>query len=91
MVSALLATNVAPTEWISDKVADQDSGAILANGTRFKQVTKILLAEKFLNVDFLVPVPKFKMNVSSELNAHINTLASLWESCSWQCHLHYST
>ena len=79
------------TEWNSDIIADQDSGAILANGNIFNHVTKILLAEKFINVDFLVPFPKFEMNVSAELGAYINKLAPLWDASSWQCHLDYST
>ena len=80
-----------PTEWNPDIIADQDSGAILANGIIFNHVTKILLAEKFINVDFLVPFPKFEMNVSAELGAYINKLAPLWDASSWRCHLDYST
>ena len=91
MVTVLLAINAALPEWNSDIIADQDSGAILANGIIFNHVTKILLAEKFINVDFLVPFPKFEMNVSAELSAYINKLAPLWDASSWQCHLDYST
>ena len=91
MVTVLLAINAALPEWNSDIIADQDSGAILANGIIFNHVTKILLAEKFINVDFLVPFPKFEMNVSAELGAYINKLAPLWDASSWQCHLDYST
>ena len=91
VLSLLLATNAALPEWNSDIIADQDSGAILANGIIFNHVTKILLAEKFINVDFLVPFPKFEMNVSAELGAYINKLAPLWDASSWQCHLDYST
>ena len=91
MVTVLLAINAALPAWNSDIIADQDSGAILANGIIFNHVTKILLAEKFINVDFLVPFPKFEMNVSAELSAYINKLAPLWDASSWQCHLDYST
>ena len=54
-VLSLLVVIVCPTAWKSDIIADQDSGAILANGIIFNHVTKILLSEKFINVDFLVP------------------------------------
>ena len=91
MTSAILVLSAIQTEWNSDIIADQDSGAILANGIIFNHVTKILLAEKFINVDFLVPFPKFEMNVSAELGAYINKLAPLWDASSWQCHLDYST
>ena len=81
----------APTEWKSDIIADQDSGAVLTNGIIFNHVTNILLAEKFINVDFFVPFPKFEMNVSAGLGAYINKLAPLWDASSWQCHLDYPT
>ena len=91
VTSIILALSAIQTEWNSDIIADQDSGAILANGIIFNQVTKILLAEKFINVDFLVPFPKFEMNVIAELGAYINKFAPLWDASSWQCHLDYST
>ena len=87
VVPVLLAINAALPEWNSDILADQDSGAILANGIIFKNVTKTLLAEKFINVDFLVPFPKFEMNVSAELGSFLNKLAPLWAASSWQCDL----
>ena len=90
-VTSLLALFANHPAWLSDIIADQDSGAILANGIILNHVTKILLTEKFINVDFLVPFPKFEMNVSAELGAYINKLAPLWDASSWQCHLDYST
>ena len=75
MVTVVLATNAALPEWNSDIIADQDSGAILANGIFFNHVSKILRAEKFINVDFPVPFPKFEMNVIAELGAYVNKLA----------------
>ena len=82
---------VYPSAWKSDIIADQDSGAILGNGIIFNHVTKILLSEKFINVDFLVPFSKFELNVSAELGTYLNKLAPLWSSTSWQCHLDYSS
>ena len=91
VTSISLALSSIQTEWNSDIIADQNSGAILANGIIFNHVTKILLAEKFINVDFLVPFPKFEMNVSAELGAYVNKLTPLWDASRWQCHLDYST
>ena len=65
------------TDWKSDIIADQDS-AVLANSIIFNHVTKILLAGKLINVDFLVPFPKFDMNVSANLGAYIANLEPLW-------------
>ena len=87
VTSIILVLSAIQTEWKSDIIA----GAILANGINFNHVTKILLAAKFINVDFLVPFSKFEMNVSAELGAYINKLAPLWDASSWQCHLDYST
>ena len=49
------------------------------------------MAEKFINVDFLVPFPKFELDLRAELGAYIEKLGKLWASPSWQCHLDYST
>ena len=89
VVSVLLATNVAPSERNSHIFDAQDSGGILASGIKFNLGTEILLAEKFINVDVLVPLPKFEMNMSAELGAFINKLASLWDFSRWQGHLDY--
>ena len=91
VLSLLLSAIVAPTEWKSDLIADQDSGAVLANGFIFNHVTTILSAEKFITVDFLVPFPKFDINVSADLGAYIEKLGKLWSHPSWECHLDYSS
>ena len=80
----------APTEWKSD-FFNQNSGAVLGIGIIFNRVTKILLAEKFVTVDFLVPFPKFDMNVTADLGAYIEKLGKLWSHPSWECHLDYSS
>ena len=87
----LLAINAALPELNSDIIAEQDSGAILANGFIFNHVTKILLAETLIRVDFPVPFPKFEMNVSAELGSYINKRSPLCDASSWPCHLDYST
>ena len=86
-----LAFSATQTKWASDINAEQDSGAVLENGIIFNHVTKILLSEKFINVDFLVPFPQFELDLRAELRAYIEKLGHLWDSPSWQCHLDYST
>ena len=86
-----LAFSATQTKWASDIIAEQDSGAVLENGIIFNHVTKILLAEKFINVDFLVPFPRFEMDLRAELRTYIDKLGQLWTSPSWQCHLDYSS
>ena len=75
--SVLLASGAALTEWKSDIIADQNSGSVLAIGIILNHVTEVLLAEKFINVDFLVPFPKFVMNVSANLGAFNEKLGRL--------------
>ena len=86
-----LALTATQTKWASGIIAEQDSGAVLENGIIFNHVTKILLAEKFVNVDFLVPFPRFEMDLRAELRTYIDKLGQLWTSLSWQCHLDYSS
>ena len=78
-------------KWTSDIIPDQAQGVVLENGIIFNHVTNILLAEKSINVDFLVPFPKFELDLSAELCAYIEKLGKLWASPSLQCYLNYST
>ena len=48
VVFFLLPAHATPTDWKSDKIAVQDSGAVLENGIIFNHVTKFLLATKKL-------------------------------------------
>ena len=91
VLSVLLPAHATPTDWKSDTINDQDSGAALANGIIFSHVTIVLLAEMFINVDFLVFVPKFDMNVSANLGAYIAKLEQLWSHPRKLCHLDYSS
>ena len=91
MVFFLLPAHATPTEWKADIIADQNSGAVLANGIIFNHVTKILLPEKLINVDIMVAFPKFDMNVSANLGAYIAKLEQLWSHPSWLCHLDYAS
>ena len=78
-------------KWTSDIIPDQAQGPVLENGIIFNHATQILLAEKFINVDFLVPFPKFEPDLRAELGAYMEKLGKLWASLTWLCHLDYST
>ena len=73
----------------SDIIPEQAQGAVLENGIIFDHFTKFLLAEKFINVDFLVSFPKFELDLRAELGAYTEKLGKLLASPSWQCHLVY--
>ena len=92
MISTCIATILTDqVKWTSDIIPEQAQGGVLENGTIFNHVTKILLAEKFINVDFLVPFPKFELDLRAKLGAYIEKLGKLWASPNRQCHLDYST
>ena len=92
MLSTIIATILTDqVKWTLDIIQEQEHGAVLENGIIFNHVTKFLLAEKFINVDFLVPFPKFELDLRAELGAYIEKHGKLWVSPSWQCHLDYST
>ena len=90
VVFFLLPAHANTTKRKSDIIADQDSGAVHENSIIFHHVTKVLLAEMLINVDFLVHFPKFDMNLSANLGAYSAKLEQLWSHLSWVCHLDYS-
>ena len=91
MLSTCVATILTDqVKWTSDIIPEQAQGAVLENGIIFNHVLQVLLPEKF-NVDFLVPFPKFELDLRAELGAYIDKLRKLWASPSWQCHLDYLT
>ena len=82
---SVLSTGISPiftdqVKWTSDINPEQAQGAVLENGIIFNHVTKILLAEKFIKVDFLVLFPKFELDLRAELGAYIEKLGKLWAS-----------
>ena len=68
----------------SEIIPKQAQGAVFENGIIFNHITKILLAEKFINVDFLVPFPEFELDLRAEFGAYIEKLGKLWVSLIWQ-------
>ena len=51
---------------------------VLASGIMFHEVSKILLAEKFVNIEFLVPFPKYTFEVKAQIEQRLQTLADMW-------------
>ena len=44
----------------------------------FHEESKILLAEKFVNIEFLVPFPKYTFEVKTQIEERLQTLADMW-------------
>ena len=55
---------------------------LLAKGILFHEETKILLAEKFINVEFLVPYPRYRFSVREELSPLFGNQSKMWEMSS---------
>ena len=84
VVSSILSAIATPTEWKFDIIADQGSGAVLANSIAFNPVAQLLLAVKFLIVDFRVVFLQFDMNVGADLGAYIDKMGKFWSHPSWE-------
>ena len=79
------------SEWQSDIMPDHDPHALLENGIIFNHETKILLREKFINVEFLVPFPNLDIQLHEHLNESVHTLQQLWKEPSIFCDLTFSS
>lgn len=73
----------------SDIVSSDDD--TLAKGVIFNEESTILLAEKFIQVEFLVPFPQFNLPIRHELNATLQRLNRMWRQPSVNCHLDFTT
>ena len=68
-----------------------DNEGILEKGILFNEETKILIAEKFINVQFLIPFPDHNVVISNDVRNLIKSLKNLWEHPSVFCNLSFST
>ena len=73
----------------SDIVSSDDD--TLAKGVIFNEESTILLAEKFIQVEFLVPFPQFNLPIRHELNATLQRLNRMWRQPSVNYHLDFTT
>ena len=65
-------------------VATDDKGS-LERGVFFHEETKILFAEKFVNAHFLVPYPKFDIQLTESLDKVAKELQNMWQMPTYQC------
>ena len=63
----------------------------MENGIIFNHETKILLAEKLINVEFLVPFLNLDIQLHEHLNESVHTLQQLWKEPSIFCDLTFSS
>ena len=60
-------------------------------GILFNEESKILLAEKFIPIQFLVPFPSFNFTLKSEIKTLLQELNDLWKEPSVHCSLDFSS
>ena len=65
---AVLALGTFSAHWNSENYSGEQSETVLENGIIIIYESKILLAEKFFPIEFLVPFPKFELNIRDELD-----------------------
>ena len=57
----------------------------------FNEVSKILLTEKFIRVELLVPFPTYEFTMKSDIETMLHQLSVMWETPSLFCPLNFST
>ena len=65
--------------------------SVLRKGIFFNEEPKILLAEKFVPVQFLVPFPTYNFTLKPELTNLLKNLTDRWKMPSVSCSLDFST
>ena len=64
---------------------------VLKKEILFNEESKILLAEKFIPVQFLVPFPSFNFTLKSDFKTLLQELNELWKEPSVHCSLDFSS
>ena len=81
----LQSLQIAPSFAAFDK-----SDGNLTKGIIFHEDKKILVAEKFMNIQFLLPFPQFDAHIKDELKNITNELQSMWELPTYFCYLNFT-
>ena len=70
---------------------NSESPDYLSKGIVFHQSSKIILAEKFVNVEFLLPFPEYNFTTRKSIHEMLQTLTNMWKMNSSLCPLDFST
>ena len=66
-----------------------DSDEMMTNDIMFNQETSILMAETFINVQFLVPFPQFNLKIIEEYKLYSEQLSEMWTLQKLFCELDF--
>ena len=76
--------------WESEVQSIQNDEEMMPNGILFNEQTKILLAEKFINTQFLVLFTKYNLRILDDNTILSKKLNSYWTQPSLFCDLDFS-
>ena len=67
-------------DWASNIEAASNPDDLIEKGIFFNEVNKILLTEKFIRVEFLVPFPTYEFTIKPDIEKMIQQLSLMWET-----------
>ena len=79
------------SHWASNIEAAANPDDLFEKGILFSQVSKILLTEKFIRVEFLVPFPAYEFTMKPDNEKMIHQLSLMWETPSLFSALNFSS
>ena len=79
------------SDWASNVEAASNPDDLIEKGILFNEVSKILLTEKFIRVEFLVPFPNYGFTMKPDIEKKIQQLSLMWETPSLFCPLKFSS
>ena len=79
------------SQWSSNIEASNNPNDLLEKGILFNERNKILLTEKFISVEFLVPFPTYEFSLKPDIEQLIHRLSQMWDLPSIFCPLNFSS
>ena len=79
------------SDWASNIEAASNPDDLIEKGILFNEVSKILLTEKFIRVEILVPFPTYEFTMKPDIEKLIQQLSLMWETPSLFCPLNFSS
>ena len=70
---------------------EPDFDKFLSKGILFHENAKILLAEKFVNVEFLIPFPRYNFTAKEAIEETLHKLSNMWNIPSVFCPFDFSS
>ena len=79
------------SQWSSNIEASNNPNDLLEKGILFNERNKILLFEKFISVEFLVPFPTYEFTLKPDIEQLIQRLSKMWDLISIFWPLNFSS